>query len=166
MNDPELFFDQIYKDNYPKVFRLCLGYVGGDDMAAKELSQEVFIKAWECLGRFRKEAQISTWIYRITVNTSLMYLRKESRKKEIPLQEWDQVEEESSATVRKESQMKQLYECINKLPETHRTILLLELEDVPQKEIAEIIGISHSALRVRIHRIKNELTKCVKNDKF
>ena len=57
-----------------------------------------------------------------------------------------------------------MYKCINKLPKDSRGIILLELEGLPQKEIAEVIGISHEAVRVRIHRIKDSLTKCVQND--
>ena len=56
-----------------------------------------------------------------------------------------------------------LYACINKLSKTNRAIIMLELEGLPQKEIAEIMGLKHEAIRTRIHRIKNELIKCTNN---
>ncbi|WP_240491750.1 RNA polymerase sigma factor [Flavivirga aquatica] len=55
-----------------------------------------------------------------------------------------------------------MYQCINTLNKDSKSIILLELEGLRQKEIAEIMGLSHEAIRVRIYRIKNELTKCVK----
>ena len=55
-----------------------------------------------------------------------------------------------------------MYTCINKLNKDNKSIILLELEGLPQKEIAEVMGLTHEAVRVRVHRIKNELTKCVK----
>ena len=69
-------FDTIYTSNYPKVYRLCLGYTNGDEGWSKDLTQETFIKVWQNLDRFRKESSLSTWIYRIAVNTCLIELRK------------------------------------------------------------------------------------------
>ena len=57
-----------------------------------------------------------------------------------------------------------MYRCIDKLSAENKSIILLELEGLPQKEIAEITGINHAAIRTRIHRIKDQLSKCVKNE--
>lgn len=162
MEGLESKFDKIYTTNYPKVIRLCLGYSNGDDMLAKDLAQEVFIKVWENLKSFRKESSISTWIYRITVNTCLVSLRN---KKTVDVSDHINYLEntnDSPIETDKEFKLKQLYNCINKLNKDGKSIILLELEGLPQKEIAEIIGLSHEAVRVRVHRIKNQLTKCVK----
>ena len=82
MTHLESLFRDLYQTNYPKVYRLCLGYMKGNSTQANELCQEVFIKVWENLSSFRQESAISTWVYRITVNTCLLYLRK---KKDIPV---------------------------------------------------------------------------------
>lgn len=163
MKEEQSHFEEIYQSNYQKVIRVCMGYVGGNETMAKDLTQEVFIKVWESLASFREEAGISTWIYRITVNTCLLQLRKKRYLKgEETLEKLvePQVEPQRS----KENQLKRMYQCINKLPKDSRGIILLELEGLPQKEIAVIMGLSHEAVRVRIHRIKNSLTKCVQND--
>ena len=155
-------FDEIYSTNYSKVIRLCLGYTNGDDMLAKDLAQDVFMKVWENLSSFRNESTISTWIYRITVNTCLINFRN---KKTTDISNHLNTLEnptETSNEETKEIKLKQLYSCINKLNKDSKSIILLELEGLPQKEIAEIMGLSHEAVRVRIHRIKNNLTKCVK----
>lgn len=157
-------FESIYAENYSKVMRLCLGYVSGDKAQAQDLVQDVFIKVWDNLKNFRQEASLSTWIYRITVNTCLVYLRTHKVRRtnnNLPINLESQPNTDSENT---EAKFKRLYTCINKLNEDNKAIILLELEGLPQKEIAEIVGISHEALRVRIYRIKNELTKCVNNE--
>nr|WP_179349453.1 RNA polymerase sigma factor [Winogradskyella pacifica] len=155
-------FKNIYEDNYPKVMRLCLGYCNGNEPQAKDLAQEVFIKVWGNLKTFRQEASLSTWIYRITVNTCLVHIRNSKKtmfSSEMPNPIESKLDDSKEHI---ESKFKQLYACINKLNVDNKAIILLELEGLQQKEIAEIMGLTHEAIRVRIHRIKNELTKCVK----
>ncbi len=154
-------FKSVYDLNYPKVIRLCLGYTNGNISLSKDLAQETFIKVWQNLDSFRNESSISTWIYRITVNTCLIELRK---KKDVSLSNHLNHLEASSQDFfdDKEIQLKKLYRCISKLKTENKSIILLELEGLPQKEIAEVMGLSHEVIRVRIHRIKNELTKCAK----
>jgi len=154
-------FKHIYETNYPKVMRLCLGYTNGDKVLSKDLTQDIFIKVWQNLESFRNQSSISTWIYRIAVNTCLIELRK---KKTLRLSNHlnyleQSIEQSNDDT---ETKLKQLYNCINRLKTENKSIILLELEGFPQKEIAEIMGLSHETIRVRIHRIKSELTKCVK----
>lgn len=166
MVENELKFKRIYESNYPKVMRLCLGYVNGDYDTARDLVQEVFIKVWDNLDKFREESSVATWIYRITVNTCLGLLRKKNKKiKNIHLESVS-IPADDDSTTKREQMLSTLYTCISKLSETNRAIILLELEDLPQNEIAEIMGISHEALRTRIYRIKNQLIKCSNNDKF
>lgn len=163
MQKIQYHFEEIYQNNYPKVIRLCMGYVNGDEALAKDLTQEVFIKVWKSLSSFRQEASLGTWIYRITVNTCLLQLRR--RKFTEGSEAIDRIvnkEEENHPS--KENQLRQMYQCINKLSKESKGIILLELEGLPQKEIAAIMGLSHEAVRVRVHRIKNSLTKCVQND--
>ena len=164
MGSKEITYQKIYEENYPKVMRLCMGYTVGDESLAKDLAQETFIKVWQNLEGFRNESGLSTWIYRICVNTCLAEIRRE-RKKDKNLQINNlQVSDASDNATKKEDMLVQLYECINKLSRTNKAIILLELEGLPQLEISEIMGIKHEAIRTRIHRIKQQLTKCVHNE--
>lgn len=164
MGSKEITYQKIYEKNYPKVMRLCMGYTVGDESLAKDLAQETFIKVWQNLEGFRNESGLSTWIYRICVNTCLAEIRRE-RKKDKNLQIDNlQVSDASDNATEKEDMLVQLYECINKLSSTNKAIILLELEGLPQLEISEIMGIKHEAIRTRIHRIKQQLTKCVHNE--
>ncbi|QLG45199.1 RNA polymerase sigma factor [Costertonia aggregata] len=164
MSAKELKFKEVYENNYPKVMRLCLGYVNGENTLARDLTQETFIKVWENLDTFRDESRITTWVYRIAVNTCLAELRQS--KKNIKRYQVDGIPEiaDSNLGERKEELLSQLYSCINTLTETNKAIILLELDGLPQKEIAVVTGLKHEAIRTRIHRIKNELTKCVHHE--
>ena len=154
-------FDSIYNTNYPKVYRLCLGYTNGNEVLSKDLAQETFLKVWQNLDKFRQESSLSTWIYRITVNTCLIELRKTLHHVSVDhLNQSLEIDENSAK--QKEKNLDQLYQCIQLLKASDKSIILLELEGLPQKEIADIMGMTHEAIRVRVYRIKKELTKCVK----
>ena len=157
MDTKELAFKKIFEANSKKIFHLCYGYTGDDD-AANDLLQETFLKVWQNLDKFRNQALISTWIYRIAVNTCLTYLRSEKRqgKEELTPQLAETKREEFSE---KNEQVALLYKCISKLEESERIIITMVLDEIPYTEIAEISGISEGNLRVKIHRIKQKLTE-------
>lgn len=157
MAHKEIVFKQIFEANSKKIFHLCYGYTGDDD-AANDLLQETFLKVWQNLDKFRNQAMISTWIYRIAVNTCLTYLRSEKRqaKDELTPQIAETKMEEVSE---KNEQVAMLYKCIAKLEESERIIITMVLDEVPYLEIADISGISEGNLRVKIHRIKQKLTE-------
>ncbi|MBS1748035.1 MAG: RNA polymerase sigma factor [Bacteroidetes bacterium] len=147
-------FEEMYKQYSPKIFRLCMGYVNDRDWA-KDLVQETFIQVWKNLHTFRNESAISTWIFRIASNNCLRQIERSSKmpKAALPIQ----LEYKNDSAI--EEQLSLLYKCIATLNETERLIISLALEDLPQKEIADITGIAEGNLRVKIHRIKQTLTK-------
>src|ERR1700742_1541085 len=149
-----MVFDEIYKTYWNKVFRICMGYVNDHDWA-KDIAQETFVTIWQQLPKFRGEAAIGTWIFRIAANNCLRQIERQNRmpRSEMP----EEIEE--SAVHDQEPAMQFLYKCIAALPETDRLIISLELEDVKQAEIAGIVGLSETNIRVRVHRIKERLTK-------
>ena len=147
-------FEEIYKAYWDKIFRVCMGYVN-DHSLAQDMAQETFITVWKQLPNFRSEANIGTWIYRIATNNCLRHLEKEKRVAitDLPID----LPEEKSRNLEPGFQL--LYKFISELPEIDRIIISLELEDVKQAEIARIVGLSESNIRVKIHRIKKQLTK-------
>jgi RNA polymerase sigma-70 factor (ECF subfamily) len=153
-------FNELSNQHYPKVLRLCKGYFNGDVDLAADASQEVFIKVWENLGSFRNESSISTWIFRITVNTCLVYLRKKSTKKEIRSEQFPNLATENYSP-EMEEKLSKMYACIQKLDEMGKMIILMVLEGMEYNEIAQVVGLTEETLRVRIHRIKRSLTQCV-----
>jgi len=149
-------FETIYKTYYRKIFRLCMGYVN-DHEWARDITQEAFITVWEKLDQFRNEASIGTWIFRIASNQCLRQIEKQKRmpRSEIPFE----IEDQATANAETEGKIRLLYQCISELPETDRIIISLELEDVKQAEIAGIVGLSETNIRVRVHRIKEKLSQ-------
>jgi RNA polymerase sigma-70 factor (ECF subfamily) len=129
-----------------------MGFVNDIELA-KDLAQETFIIVFEKLPEFRNEAKISTWIFRIASNICLRQIERQKRysKDEI----LNQVSEEN--VVDNEPKIKFLYKCISELQETDRIIISLELENIQQEDIATIVGLSNTNVRVRIHRIKEKL---------
>jgi len=145
-------FETIYTLYSPQIFRVCMGYVN-DAEQAKDLTQETFISVWKNLSSFRQESKISTWIYRIATNNCLRAIEVGKRmiKTELPLHLPDIPEEGP------EEKLRFLYRAISELEETERIIISLLLEDLPQGEIADIVGLNPGTVRVRIHRIKEKL---------
>lgn len=156
-----MVFEEIYERYWQKIFRLCMGYVNNADLA-QDLAQETFIIVWQQLPKFRNESDIGTWIFRIASNHCLRQIEKEKKftKTDLPVN----LEEKKQESM--EPQIQMLYQFISELPETDRIIISLELEEVKQAEIASIVGLSEANIRVKIHRIKEKLTKKFKENGF
>ena len=153
---PELDFTTIYNEHAPTLLRLCKAYATDDDQA-QDLLQETFVKVWQNLDKFRGDAKISTWLYRITINTCLGHLKKEKNKKTGPISLAKEPAANDSFAEKKEN-LDNLYRAIKGLPESERLIISMVLEDIPYDEIAGALEITEGNLRVKIHRIKQQLT--------
>jgi len=136
-----------------------MGYTNDAELA-KDMAQEAFIIVWQQLPKFRNEANISTWIFRIASNNCLRQIEKQSRfpKADLPMD----VKENEEENI--EPQIQLLYKFISELSETDRIIISLELENIKQAEIANIVGLSEANIRVKIHRIKEKLTQKFKEN--
>ena len=147
-------FEEIYKEFWQKVYRICLGYVNDPDWA-KDIAQETFITIFQQLSNFKNQSSIGTWIYRIAANHCLRQIERNNKltKTTFPIE----IAEEEQTDV--EGKIAYLYKSISELPELDRIINSLELENVKQAEIAFIVGLSEANVRVKIHRIKEKLTQ-------
>ncbi len=146
-------FEKVYQEYHPIIYRLCLGYTN-DPHWAKDILQDTFISVWKHGKQFRGDSQISTWIYRIAVNNCIKQLEKK-KKSSIQDRQFSVADEGA----KENPKMVLLRKLIAELPEVDRLIISLELEDIAQSEIAEILGMTHSNIRVRVHRIKETLSK-------
>lgn len=149
-------FEIIYKEYAPTIRKLCLSYTGNKDNA-EDLIQETFITVWKKIDSFRNDAKLSTWIYRIAINNCLMSIRKQQYLEKIANKTFIDIPDETSDE--KAQQIDLLYKCISKLKEADRILITFVLDEKPYEEIAEITGITENNLRVKIHRIKKELTQ-------
>lgn len=146
--------------------KVCHLY-GRNDADRDDLYQEIVIQLWKAFSSFRGEAKISTWMYRIALNTAISNLRKQSRKvalsfpEFIPREEADTYEEKL-----KEEKLQQMYAAISRLSEVEKAIVMLYLEDKSYDEMEEILGIGNGALRVKMNRIKEKLRSLTKAEAY
>lgn len=122
-----------------------------------DLYQEVLINLWQGWEKFRGESKISTWIYRVSLNTCLQIdRRKRRRPASVPLSVDMNLFEDTDEDTR---QIAQLYRRINRLGRFDRAIILLWLEGMSYEEIGEIVGITVANVSVRLVRIREQLKK-------
>lgn len=153
----QIYFTEIYTKHAPQVLRMCMAYTD-NEAQAEDFMQETFVKVWQNIRQFRGESKISTWIYRIAINTCLGHLR--SPKNAAPSELKNTFDrEDDCGGISKELDIQQLYRAIHQLSEADRLIISMVLEEIPYDEIAASLNISEGNLRVKIHRIKQELTK-------
>jgi RNA polymerase sigma-70 factor (ECF subfamily) len=163
----EQVFNEVFRENRDKIFKLCYSYLDKKENA-EDLFQEVMMNVWMNLDKFRGESRISTWIYRIAINTALLYNKKDSRINKVKMQNGnpENIRETESydESMEKEKKIILHYESISKLSKQNRLIITLALEGLSYADISEIVGITVSNVGVRINRIKDELFKIMKGD--
>ena len=145
------------------VMQMCLGFSQGDSSKASDLTQEVFIKVWTHLDSFRGLSSYKTWVYRITVNTCLQLIKKEKKKKEVPV-EVVQHSLSSEAETEVSEAHARLYRAIGQLKKVDRLVIMMVLEGQEYDDIAEVLGIQPTNLRVKIHRIKKRLKNILEHE--
>ena len=144
--------------NSNRIIFKVTSFYSDENASMEDLYQDVVLNLWKSFPNFRYESLLSTWIYRIALNTCVSYYRKNSRKPAcIEITSDLKAYEEENETVA------ELYACINRLGKLERALILLYLEDRPYKEIAEIMGITATNVSTKINRIKEKLKKISKN---
>jgi RNA polymerase sigma-70 factor (ECF subfamily) len=160
-------FKQLVEDNRDRIRRICRYYAPAPE-DQKDMYQEVLISIWKSLDSFRGDSAISTWVYRIAVNTVLGFASKEIRRLKLNSRFEPErylhlvTEEERSGFALSEDRIIQLESVLNQLSVIDKLLISLSLEGLSTREIADIIGITESNTRVKIHRIKEQLKNQLK----
>ena len=131
----------------------------------QDLFQEIVIQLWKAFPNFKGDAKISTWMYRIAINTAITGLRK--TKKLITSYEPHTIPEhavDEATSLQKEEQVKELYNAIERLNQVEKAIVMLYMEDRSYEDMEEILGINQGNLRVKMNRIKDKLKQLTKNN--
>ena len=151
-------FEDLHMRHHTLVTQMCLGFMKGDRQLADDLSQDVWINIWNGLEKFKGESSHKTWLYRITVNTCLQYIRKEKKNTRIDISDPD-LKLTDDLTGTWDSDFSDLYHAIGHLGRIDRLIIMMVLDELEYEEISKVVGISAVNLRVKIHRIKERLKK-------
>jgi len=139
------------------IYRICHVYTNNGH-EFHDLAQEILMQLWKSYGTFRGRSAFSTWMYRVALNTALMYRRKSARRPAaIELQEHHLI---TGAEV-EDDDVRMLYECIHGLGRLDRAIVLLHLEQKTYEEIAGITGLNSGTVSVRLVRIRKKLKSCL-----
>jgi RNA polymerase sigma-70 factor (ECF subfamily) len=158
----EEHFKRIVAENGDRIARICR-YYNPNPEDQKDMYQEVLVNVWKSLDRFRGDSAISTWVYRIAVNTSLSFAGKAFRNMKLMVDGEPQnlsvliEDEELEQKIRNEARFEQLQEQLNLLSVIDKALMSLVLEGLSMREIADIIGLTEPNVRVKIHRIKDQL---------
>lgn len=155
-------FRDLYNLYETKVYNTALSYVQSVH-DAEEVTQDVFTNIFRSAAKFQGASTVSTWIYRITVNVSLNYIKKKKRRSFLSLGsvETDKPDfEHPGVLLENKEKAKLLFQVIDTLPEKQKTAFILSyIEDLPRAEVAEIMEISLKAVESLLQRGKGNLRK-------
>ena len=166
-------FEQLVRAHQRQVYNLCLR-ICCNEADAMDLSQEAFIRAWRGLGQYQFGAEFSTWLYRLTRNVCIDFLRAQKRRQTVPLHLNDDEgetelplpdtaegpEERAVAGERRRA----LAQAMQALSPEHREILTLRvIEDLPYEQIAQILGVRTGTVKSRLARARISLKNILKS---
>ena len=170
----QLAFKELVEKYQTMIINTCIGFLH-DKQDAEDIAQEVFVEVFYSLGKFRKEAKLSTWLYRIAVNKSLNFLRSKKRRQWIqrfedamgigrPGQTEPIETRHPGVEMETNEEAAMLHVTINSLSENQRIAFTLnKYEDLSYSEIADVMGVSVSSVESLIHRAKINLQQKLMN---
>ena len=164
-------FSELVDRHQHRVYSLCFRWMG-NQQAAEEVAQDVFVSLFRALGRFRGEAKFSTWLYRITVNhckNKRLYQDRRAHSKhdsmdaqqeDGPIRELVSPDRGADSKALQSDAERMLQSGLSALDEEHRQIILMrDLEDMSYEEIASVLELPKGTVKSRLHRARTELAR-------
>lgn len=164
MDEQEQQFLNMLDQFRPVINKVCFMYATNDEPLG-DLYQEVVLQLWKAFPRFRGESKMSTWVYRIAMNTCVSNLRHRNVRPQTSSLRLPHGGEPFSRLLyddddeQEQENLRELYRLIGELGKLERAIILLWLDEKSYEEIAEILNLSSSNVGVRINRIKEKLRR-------
>ncbi len=158
-------FGEFYERYAPIVYNKAITIVNNKE-TAEDLTHDIFIKIYFNLPKFKFGAKLSTWIYAITYNFCIDYLRKNKKLKEIPIEAIGNmsdtlvIDEDETDFVKEISQIKLMHleEILNKIPHQDKIILLMKYQDeLSIQDIMQVLNLKESAVKMRLKRAKEKV---------
>jgi RNA polymerase sigma-70 factor (ECF subfamily) len=160
-------FYRLYRNDVVRTLSRVLGPGRGD---LEDVLQDVFIEAFRSLGRFRGDAKLSTWLYRVCVNLALQRLRKRKRLAEVPIIDGAQLPESGTDETPEKGlenrrRLDAVYRILDRLSPKKRMVFVLhEIEGHEPKEIAQLVGAPVLTVRTRLHYARKEFYAIAADD--
>ncbi|MBL7865162.1 MAG: sigma-70 family RNA polymerase sigma factor [Cyclobacteriaceae bacterium] len=153
--DPQSFL-QVIEKNKGIIYKVANGYCK-DPENRKDLIQEITLQLWHSFDRYNEQYKLSTWMYRIALNVSISFYRKESRRTEISQTMPDGIINFPDGDTDELAEVAQLHQFIRELKEMDKAVILLYLDENSHQEIGDILGLSVTNVSTKIGRIKEML---------
>ena len=132
-----------------------------DKLPFDDIRQEIYVSIWLGLNQFRGNSKMSTWIYRVAVNSALMALRSSKPKIETVSVDFGLLEASTEIDDAQKENFQALHSLINRLEDIEKAIILLWLDEYSYDEIADTLGLKRNTVATKIHRIKDKLVKLI-----
>jgi RNA polymerase sigma factor (sigma-70 family) len=162
MDNRETRFLQLMEENKGILFKISKIYQD-DPEDRDDLLQEMILQLWLAFDSFRAESKFSSWMYRVALNTAIVFFKKQKRRLDSQqLAASFDMAEEPSAAGEKEEQLALFYKAVQQLGKVEKAVIYLYMENEPYEEIAASLGITEGNLRVRLNRIKYKLKETIK----
>ena len=155
--DAEKDFEEAIAEYGGIITKICY-YFASDPDEFKDLRQEVFYNIWKGMDKFRHDAKLSTWIYRISFNTCISFQRKEKKIEKIPINSIKELPDENR-DLGKLEKYNAMLSLIRKLRYDERALILMWLDEMSYDEIASLTGIKRNTVAIKLKRIKEKLVK-------
>lgn len=154
-NGDQIAYEKLYRANIGKVYALCLRLCGQKELA-EDLSQESFIRAWQKIGSFRGDSAFSSWLFRLTSNVVIGYLRKQNKWKVESLDE--QNYDQTVSSERPLGENRDIDTALRCLSDTARVVLIMyEYLGYQHNEISKITGMAVGTSKTHLHRARATL---------
>ena len=154
MKQNDEFFTRLVKEHKSTIYTVCYMF-SHDEEEVNDLFQETLINMWKGIDSFREESKISTWIYRVALNTCLLQERKKKKEvQKVPLTMDVNFFQDDDANA---AQVRMLHQRIGKLGLVDRALVMMWLEGMSYDEIGTVMGISAQNVGVKLYRIKEQL---------
>ena len=155
-------FEQVLETNKEKIYRICRIYAVSP-IEPQDLFQEIVYQIWKSLPSFKSKSSIDTWVYRIALNVSMRSKLKLEKKREKTVR-FDAIQFKASDDSLNENDNEKyslLKACIATLNESDTSIIVLYLEGISYKQIAEVTGLTENHIAVKMKRIRKKLFDCI-----
>lgn len=161
-DDQKSLFMQWLGEHGSSVVKVARAYTLTSD-EREDLAQEILLQAWRSLPKFKGNANAATWFYRVALHTAMNWHRKDKprRSRQQPLLEMQMIITEGSDSAEQAQQretVEQLYQAIHQLPKADAALVLLYLDELSYREMADVLGISESNVGVKLNRVKKALS--------